>query len=74
MCRQRRMGWNVAMLIPKMMLWSGVDWFDYTEEGGASCLEERGATPRGVVTFTHSCQCLCPANQRPGHGELANQR
>ena len=37
MCRQRRMGWNVAMLIPKIMLWSGVDWFDYTEEGGASC-------------------------------------
>ena len=26
-------------------------------EGLLVCREQRGATPRGVLTFTHSCQC-----------------
>ena len=55
-----RMGWNVAMVISEIMLWEvRTGLITARREGlGASCLErERGVTPQGAVTFTHSCQC-----------------
>ena len=54
----------------------GEDWFDYRREGPGHLVwrEERGATPQGVVTFTHSCQCQEAANQRPWYQKLTNQR